>query len=239
MNRWEQRQASWLSQERMPLGAMRWGATVFFAEHKLMIVRRCWIAVCHRALVHPPVTGDNKSRGAVLPQQHFAWQTDSNSSYVRIHIFIAKDISAKKKKHHHHLSRYSCQLTPLWEIFAYRPAQLCSHNVSGVSFSPPSQVWFVSLVEAKLGHVAWMWLMVLLCFYLSAHKSLLLYLRTFSFPLASAMVLIKKKKNYKKRVAHGQLSATKWEQKSWKLTIKQRMVELISQLSVTVAVHQS
>lgn len=87
----EQRQASWLSQECVPLGAMRWGATIFFAEHKLMIIRCCWISVCHRALVHPPVTGDNKSRGAVLPRQRFSRQIDSNSSYVRIHFFIPKD----------------------------------------------------------------------------------------------------------------------------------------------------
>lgn len=130
----------------VPVGAMRWGATVFFTEHKLMIVRRCWIAVCHRALVHPPVTGDNKSRGAVLPRKRFAWQIDSNSSYMRIHFFTAKDISAKEKKKNN-LLRYSCQLTPLREIFAYRPAQLCSHNVSGVSLPPV----LVSGVICKLG----------------------------------------------------------------------------------------
>lgn len=177
-----------------PVGAMRWGATVCFTEHKLMIVRRCWIAVCHRALVHPPVTADNKSGEAALPRKRFVWQIDTGSGYMRKHFFIAKDISAgKKERKKTNPSRYSYQLTPLQEIFAYRPAQLCTHNVWGVSLpSSLSQVWFAGSGETEPSHVARMCLMVLLCFYLSPHKSALLYLRTFSFPLPSAAVLIKK-----------------------------------------------
>lgn len=120
-------------------------------------------------------------------------------------------------KNNKDLSRYSCQLTPQQEIFAYRLAQLCSHNVSGVFLLHPRlRCDLQAGSEAKPGHVAWMCLMVLLCFfYLSSHKSLLLYLCAFSFPLDTAAALIKEE------VAHGQLSATEPEQKRWKLTIKQ------------------